>query len=315
MQWTFPHRIDYSGDAASIDDVIANLKAQQRLLEEGARFVCAAIDGVHVESIDIKVVRIASGSLLTEFVVQVYGAYQTQIEGHIVGGIEETLGVDIPAEWEPLVALGAMAATYFVARFAYDAVRRKKDDRPASTHIEGNYNTVINNIASRINVDAERLEGLLEGQLPRAKRRGLVKSVTGLLEPVRRNPKSTAIIDGVGEIPSGVVAEYPSDAELSEIDDRNNVDLPGAIVEIRATDKDNSKHGWAAKILNDGRFRRRLPMDLYPTVDADALAHFDQVTADVIVEGATGEDGSFRAKRIHLLNFRDIECDDAQEGT
>lgn len=301
MRWEFPHRVEYEADARSIDDVIATLTAQKRLLEQGAALFCG-VAGIELERVEIRVVEVSEGSLFEELVIQVYGTYQTQIEDHVIGRIETMLGVDVPSEWEPIVALGSLAVTYWVARFAYDSVRGKRKDRPASTHIEGDYNTVINNIASRMNVDPGRIEGVLEGQLPPAKRRGLLKPVTDFLNPARRNRGTKIKVDNFGEISPETIAEYPTDAELAEIDVKRNLDIPGATVEIRATDKDHSKSGWAGKIVGDRRFPRRLPMDLYPTVDAEALARFDQVRADVILEGLAQEDGTFKAKRIHILN-------------
>jgi hypothetical protein len=311
MQWEFPHRIEYEADAQSIDDVIATLVAQKRLIEEGASVVCA-LSGIDLERVDIRVSKVVSGSLTNEFWVQLYGSYQAELEEKIIGGYEHMLGVDIPEGWEPIVTLGSLAVTYWVAKFAYDSVRNRKKDRPASTHIEGDYNVVINTIASKMHISPEKVEGVLEGQLPSSKRRALIRSVTNFLNPARRESGTKIKVDGAEDIGPQTIREYPSDAELAEIDDRKNLDLPGAIIEIRATDKDRSKTGWAAKIVGDRRFKRRMSMDLYPTIDAEKLAKLDKVRGDLILEGDKQDDGSFKAKRIHLLNFEELGDDDTK---
>ena len=59
-------------------------------------------------------------------------------------------GIDIPADLEPLVTLGTLAVGYWVARFAYEKVRGGPKDVQPATRIEGDYNTVINLIGSKL---------------------------------------------------------------------------------------------------------------------------------------------------------------------
>lgn len=303
MQWEFPHRVQYEASASSVDDVVASLLAQERLLEEGAGII-AGIAGLEISDVRVRVTGVAAGTLVTEFIVGVYGAYQSDIQDSVVAGVERMFGVDVPEGLEPLVTLGALAVTYFVARFAYDAIRGKNKDRPASTHIEGDYNKVVNIIASKLEVDPSFVERAVEGKLIPAKRRSLIRPVTDFLNLARRDKGTGIKVDGYGDIAPETIAEYPNDAELSEIDEAKNLDLPNVELEIRATDKDRSKTGWAAGIIGDKRFKRRLPMDLYPTVNSEHLAKQDRVWADVVLEGETLADGEFKPKRIHLLNYR-----------
>ena len=315
MRWEFPHRVEYSADAQSVDEVVATLLAQKRLIEEGAAAFCA-VTGIDLEQVDIRVVNVASGSLLTELLVQLYGAYQSDISGVIVEGIEEVLGEDIPAEWEAVVTLLTLAVLYVVMRFAYDTIRgRKSKDSPATTHIEGDYNKVINIVASKLDCPVEHIEGVLEGQLPRARRRSLVKHVTDFLNLARKKRGTDIEVEGFGKIAPEAIEEYPSDAELLEIDDTRNLDMPDAEIDIRATDRDRNKTGWAARIIGQSQFKRRLPMDLYPTVDAKRLAALERVRADLIIQGETDADGKFRPKKIHLLNFKEPAEDAKSDGS
>lgn len=301
MELVFPHRVAYRNGTASIDEAIENLKAQKRLLEEGVRFLDIAVPNMTVESVRIRVVSVASGSLVSDLVVILVTTYQAELEDKIVGGIEAMFGVDVPQEYEALVTLSTLAVTYFVARYAYDAVRAKKQDRPASTHIEGDYNTIVNVIADKINVPASSVESALHEAVPQGRRRSLIKSVTKFLKPREDGVISPVEVGGVGEISPETIAEYPSDSDLAEIDESRNVDIPGALLNIRAVDRDKNNTGWAAVIVGDKRFKKRLQMDLYPTVDASALAKLERVKADITVEGDRKPDGSFVGKRIHLL--------------
>jgi len=304
MELAFPHRVEYRDGTASIEEIIANLKAQKKLLEEGVRVLEAALPNLNVETIHIRVVQVAAGSLITELIILLYGAYQQEIESKVVGGIEEMFGTDIPEEYEALITLAALAVVYFVARYAYDAVRQKKQDRPASTHIEGDYNTVINVISDKINIPATLVDGAVHHAVS-SRRRSLIKSVTNFLRPREDGRISPIEVRGVGALSPETLAEYPNDAELSEIDDSRNIDLPNVLLDIRAVDRDNNNTGWAAIVRGDKRFKKRLPMDLYPTIDAKDLAKRELVTGDVIVEGERKPDGSFKAKRIHLIAVKE----------
>ena len=56
-------------------------------------------------------------------------------------------------------------------------------------------------------------------------------------------------------------------------------------------------------------------MDLYPTVDGEELARHDRVRGDLVVEGEPAPNGTFRPKRIHLLNFSEIGGDSADASS
>ena len=99
------------------------------------------------------------------------------------------------------------------------------------------------------------------------------------------------------------LAEFPSDADLKGVDDSRIIDVEGALIDIRGTDRDKNNSGWGAVILNDERFPKRLPMDLYPTINPEGLAKYQQVTANLAVECERRPDDSLKPKRIHLLSF------------
>ncbi|MAM13039.1 MAG: hypothetical protein CML23_21825 [Rhizobiaceae bacterium] len=306
MELTFRHRMEYPNGTASIDEIIENLRAQKKLLEQGSHVLDASLDDFGIDQIKIQVKSVVSGSLITDLAIVLFGEYQTQIENKVIDGIEGMFGIDVPEEAEFIVTLATLAAVYFVARYSYDTIRARKKDRPASTHITGDYNTVINILSDRINVPVSQIEDGLHEALPASKRRTLIKSVTRFLKPREDGRIAPIKVEGYGEISEETLREYPTDSELSEIDESKNLDLAGVVLDIRAMDKDKSSTGWAAIIVGDDRFKTRLPMDLYPTVDPASVAKKDRVTADITIEGERKPDGSFKAKRIHLLKIVDL---------
>ena len=304
MELRFPHKLKYYEGTTSIDEVIANLQAQKKLIEASVVFLCRLDPALSVEQVEITVLSVEQSSLITEMAVLLYAKYQENIEGSIVEGYERLFGIDIPEELEVLVTLATLAVAYWVARFAYEKLRGAGAKAPpASTHIEGDYNTVINVIGSKLHIAPARVEqALLEG-VPMPKRRALIRSVGRFFRPREDERPSAIAVAGYGEISKEVVAELPSGAELAEFDDSRNVDLANVRLDIRATDRDSHKH-WAGKVIGDRRFKKRLPMDIYPTVDVAKLAEEQVVIADLMVEGETTEDGKFKPKRLHLLGYR-----------
>ncbi len=306
MLQKFPHQIRYIDCNLTLDEAIDNLRAQKRLIEQGVNVLTRTVPGMDVTDVTIRVVQVSAGSFTTEFVVQLYSSYQDNIEDAVTKGVEGLFGVDIPEDMEPLVTLAALAVTYFVARFAYDAIRSRKKDRSASTHIEGDYNTVLNIMADKLNISQSAIEDALQDTVTPPKRRSLIGSVTRFFRPEHSGKNGPINVKGFGDIKRETIGEYPTDAELSEIDETRNIDIPEATIDIRATDRDRFKKGWAAVLVGHSEFKKRMPMDIYPTVDVENLSHYDTIVGDVIVEGETSPQGKFRPKIIHLIKF-DLE--------
>jgi hypothetical protein len=306
MERRFPHRLTYvSSRPWPLEDVITNLQAQKRLLEEGIALLDRIIPGLEVTATEIRITRVTTGSpLVTDFLVLLYSEYQEQIEDQVVVQIEKMFGTDIPAEYNGLVTLGTLAATYFVSRWAYEAIRGKSKPAPPSIHIQGNYNTVVNTLSDKLNVSTESIDDAIQKQLPLNKRRQLIASVAKFLRPRSDGLIVPIRVDGAPDIDPETISELPSDTDLQQLDDTSNIDVTGARIEIRAVDRDRTKTGWAARISGDKRFGKRLPMDLYPTVNQDELAKHESVVADIIVMGLRDTNGKFVPKRIHLISFR-----------
>lgn len=303
MRLEFQHSGKYTGSRFTVDEVINSLAAQRELLKSGAYLISHLDQDFRIDEIKILISRIESNSLLWDILVEVYGAYQERLQGTVTSGIEEMFGIDIPAEYEPLVTLGSLAVTYFVARYAYERVTRTKERSQPSVYISGEGNVVIQNIAEIVHQSPEAVERALERAVPPARRKALIPKVADFFRPAKKAPNERIEIIGAPPITAETLREFPSDAELAAVDDSLNIDVEGAMVEIRATDRDRLKTGWSAIVLHDERFPKRLPMDLYPTVDAEKLASHHFVRGNLVVECERGPNGSLKPRRLHLLSY------------
>ncbi|MEY8842901.1 hypothetical protein AB9K41_28035 [Cribrihabitans sp. XS_ASV171] len=307
MTLKFHHSGRYTAKEFTIEEVIGSLSAQRDLLEAGLVFLSELDPNFRYDSAKIRVESIATGSLGWDLLVEVYAEYQTQIEGRVIGGLEGMFGIDIPPELEAIVTLATIAVTYMVARYAYERVTRSKGGGEPSIYISGENNLVIQQVADAISSTPNDVEKALERSLPPATRKRLISPVADFLRPSRKERGASIEIKGAPDVTSEAIQEFPSDADIAAVNDSVNIDVEGAHVDIRGTDRDKHKQGWHAAIIDDDRFTRRMPMDLYPTVDPEALANHRSVRANLVVECERMADGKLKPKRIHLLSFEATE--------
>lgn len=306
MKTEFKHSGKYTSGAFTVDEVIASLSAQKVLVEEGLNFLAELDPDFTLDKVTVRVDSLVTGSLFWDLLVEVYGEYQTQIEEKVVGSLEEMFGVDIPPEYEGIVTLAALAVTYVVARYAYDRVARSKgESSSAAPTITGDNNIVIQQISSVVGQDPQFIEKALERTLPPSKRKKLIPTVADFLRPAKKDRSAKIEMNNAPDIGPEALAEFPSDADLKAVDDSTVIDVEGAIIDIRGTDRDKINTGWGAIVVGDERFPKRLPMDLYPTVNPEDLAQHQKVRANLAIECERRADNSLKPKRIHLLSFEE----------
>lgn len=312
MRAIFKHSGKYTADAYTIDEVISSLAAQKVLLEEGLNFLAELDRDFTLDKVTVRVDSLETGSLIWDLLVVVHGEYQTQIEEKVVGSLEEMFGVDIPPQYEGIVTLAALAVTYVVARYAYDRVARSKgDSSSAAPTINGDNNIVIQQISSVVGQDPQFIEKALERSLPPSKRKKLIPKVADFLRPAKKEKSAKIEMQNAPDIKAKALAEFPSDADLKSVDDSTVIDVEGVTIDIRGTDRDKINTGWGAVVIGDESFPKRLPMDLYPTVNPEVLALHQQVKANLAIECERRPDNSLKPKRIHLLSFEKPEIGDA----
>lgn len=315
MKATFKHSGKYTAAAFTIDEVIASLSAQKVLLEEGISFLAELDPDFTLDKVTVRVDSLETGSLIWDLLIEVYGEYQTQIENKVIGSLEEMFGVDIPQEYEGIATLAALAVTYVVARYAYDRVMRSKGNNDSvAPVITGDNNVVIQQISSVVGQDPYFIEKALERSLPPSKRKKLIPKVADFLRPAKKDKSAKIELANAPDIEPEALAEFPNDADLESVDDSRVIDIESASIDIRGTDRDKINTGWGAVILGDDRFPKRLPMDLYPTVDPEELAKHQNVTANLAVECERRPDNTLRPKRIHLLSFEEPAAENPQVG-
>lgn len=303
LKRTFRHSGKYTADEITIDDVISSLLAQKALIEAGTVFLAEIDPDFKLDRINIRVDSIQAGSLSWDILVDIYGQYQTQIEKAYIGSLEGIFDTDIPEELEGLVTLSTLAILYWIAKNVQERVAKKKGESKQSVHINKSNDIVINKIVNNYKIEKLVVENALKKSMPPFQQKRLVDKVADFLRPAKRDPKSMIEIENGPNITAETIKEFPNDIELKELEDNKVINVEAARIDIRAVDRDKKKTGWSAVITNDNRFEKRLPMDLYPTVNQEELAKHQFVVADLAIECEEKSGGGIKPKKIHLLSF------------
>ena len=242
-----------------------------------------------------------------EYMIQVYEEYQDEIKEFVIDKIEGHTGVDVPAELEGFVVLTSLAVLYFVSRYAYDKVSGgKKDGQPS---INNSYNNTITVLGDMTGVSIGEVDKAIQAAIPKPRRKFLTQKVADIFRPARADAGSTIAVGGDKIVGSKEIYEFPTDAEIMGIVDSHTINEDNLLIEIRATDKDRNKSGWGAQIVGNAKYPKRLPMDLYPDLNAADLASKNQVFGDMVIDVSVDFEGNIKPKKIHLLRYRDVSKD------
>lgn len=150
MQLLFPHQLTYHPRQILTPTEIANnLIAQERLIYRSARFLEFALPGLTVERIEIDVRHIESGSLYEEFLVSFWTTFQKDLSKEVTDIIQASTGIDVPEQYDSLVTLGVLCLALAGGIYVY---KRVFPGETGGLQIRGNYNTVVQVTAERLNI-------------------------------------------------------------------------------------------------------------------------------------------------------------------
>lgn len=306
MATVFRHHLRYTAGEYSIDEVISLLRAQKTILNLGVQVLPQLDPGIEIEKVKYLIDEIHAGTLAFDIIIEVYNQYQKQIEDRLIPPLEEALGMDVPEGLEALITLLAIAAAFVAGRWAYERMRGVRRPDAPPVHIEGDYNQVIQIVASKLNISEDECDSAVRRAVSPDKLKEIVAALARLVGPARRKKAEIEYADNV--INKDTLDEMPTAFDAKEIE--NTVEMlhhDSIQVEIRATDLDYRKRGWGGVAMIDGVEARRVPIEVYPTVPTNALEAGRVHTVDAILEADRQPDGSLIPKRLHVVRVLDNE--------
>ena len=303
---TFQHGLFYpENKEITLSDVAKTLIDHEKIINLLPEFLEKSIDNISIEHVKISLNEIKIGSLSESFFVALFIIFQKDLEREVPDMIESITGMGIPDEYDTVVTVLALILLFYGAQYVISRVK-KKSAEIAAPNIFGNYNTYINIASSKLGVPREKLEDALDETVKGNTKRYLARAEVDLFRPAKRGGDGRIIPRNMPPVSSETVAEFPAEAALTDLENDTVIEnFTDVTLEVRATDLDKTKQGWAGFIHHeDFDSKKRFRFMLYPSVDAEALAECRRVKADIMVEYNQRDDDTFIPRCVHIISIQ-----------
>lgn len=303
----FKHSLtDPDSTRPTLTDIANTLIAHEKVARLIGEFLDKSLDGLTVERVNIDLCSAEIGSLYEHFLVALLVVYQKDFNKEVPEVIEALTGYKLDERFDTLVTVVLLLLLFWGARYITTRVTRKDAvhgaSLPAPPAIQGDYNTYINIAADKLSVTSERIEEAVEAVAKGTRRQTLSRAAIDLFRPAKRGGNGRIVPVGTPEVSAAAVAEFPNEAILADLDQDTEVEpFPNVVLEIRATDRDKRKQGWAGILRVDELEKKRAPVTLYPTVNVDDLAHCELARVDALAEFKVINEDDRVLIHIHVL--------------
>jgi hypothetical protein len=173
-------------------------------------------------------------------------------------------------------------------------------------NITANNNVIINIGAGELQASPEAIKAIVQSAIQSSGKKEIATDAIKFLAPARNDPKSSVSIGTENEtkfeFKSAAIAEAPTSFDGSK--NERTEDLQRVEVQIRATDRDSKKSGWAGKV--PGR-DNRMPIELDPQVNDSEIFGRESVMADVtLIFAPRGKGQELKPVKIYIRRIHKI---------
>lgn len=278
MEIVINQQIYYSNkELVPIRDVAESLLALEGIIRQSPSVLEALFPGTHISSVEVFINELKSDSIWEDVIIKFVFGSQEKFDA-VISGLREKIGMDNIVNNKQLFS--AIIAVMILTGGAYYLGMDKSASTDKRATIEANNNTIINIGAGMLELDAEEFKALINGAIKDKDK--LAKNATKFVGPAKKDPDASITFndntdlritpDTVKAMPMSI--DSPEEEEFIE-------DFEAIELEVRATDLDSTKRGWAAVMPELSKKRVRLQLD--PTVDPEQLAEERKVKAKVTV--------------------------------
>lgn len=272
------HRIEYSNEKlVPVKQIIKSLSGFDRLIHELPPILNALNPGGTILSAELYVQEVASGSLLEDLIVRFFFQDEDGFNAWI-DALRKKTGMENAKVAKVFVG---SAISIAVAYGIYCAVRSDQA-APASalSTITGNQNVVINFVADTLQADPVVIRDAVQAAIKDKK--ALAQGAVDVVKAAKLDNSATITIDGNEQtvITAETVQATPQNYEAPK-PDQIVKEYSRALVQIRATDRDNASAGWYCIVPDIVDRRLRLVLD--PSVDREQISREISVMASIAV--------------------------------
>lgn len=257
-----------------IDEVISALTSLNTLLASTSS-VASSLSNIEIQGQQIFVQKIDSGSLIEEIAVSlIFGKKEKMDE--FLQWLHDTNMRNI--------LLGAVLGGGLV--FGYNVLTHNNSDPSANTGslISNSPNSMIINFPAGALSEEMRTQVNQEIAKRVSNKNEYAKQTLNFFKPMHNDPNA-AISLGDGDVKAEIPAKNIAKIPTRYVAKKNNrfEDLDGVEIELRATDLDSKKTGWAGSIIG---VTGRLKIEIPSTIDPSELYGKAKIVADVTLERA-----------------------------
>ncbi|GEM_PF-1786712 len=250
--------------------------AEALLLEATPDILEAISPGLHIQHVQVFLKEIKSGSVLEDVIVKFFWGSQENLMQN-VEEIRSDLHVDAVMKNRRLVAVIVLAL--ILAGGAYVLLKNGAPSEQCAA-IKANQNVIINIGAATSGLTDERFRSIIEAAV--AGNFQIAKDAVKIVRPAKREDGASITMndDPATGITSKAVKAMPSSTPDADGTDTIE-DFRGVVIQIRATDLDSTKRGWAAVVPSIGSKRTKMHLD--PHIRSADLLGKAEIVGDVTV--------------------------------
>lgn len=302
MEITINQQLYYSNkELVPIRDVAESLLALEAIIRQSPDVLEAMFPGTKIISVSVFINELKSDSIWEDLIIKFVFGDQKKFD-EMISGLREKVGMENIMQNPQL--LSAILLVMILTGGAYYLGKDKSAQQEQKTTIEANNNVIINIGAGMLQIEADEFKAIIEGALKDKDK--LAKNAAKIVNPAKRDPNASIKFNDntqlsispetVKAMPSHIIE--PEEEEFIE-------DFESIEIEVRATDLDSTKRGWAAVVPELSK--RRVKLQLDPTVDPEELAELRNITGKATI--IFGHDKEFN-KIPKLIFLREVLNDE-----
>lgn len=276
-------------DSVPINDIIDSLKSIERLIKRTPVFLEARFETLKIESTEVYVERLESGSLDLEFIVKFFCRTDERTE-RAMQIAKEVMGEK--GVVRDIVALGVGS---LLTIGAYQILSPGAASQPSSTITA--YQSVIFQAGTEIGISEEQMKAAIK-KIPDQKSLG--KDAFNVLKPASQDKDATIEIPGHEElnIDRDIIDDLPSEYE-APVPVERSTNYKNVDVLIDASDRHNHNKGWAGTI--PGVIENRTRLELDESINPAAIHGKIKIKANIeVIERYVPSKKKYEIKEVFL---------------